>query len=258
MAMFEPTALDHFGDVQKSDARRRCANAPLFALHRRVTLAHTLYETFRTVLPPVAEAFSQVTATWGLDVKRCANDPSAAGCDDVATPWGLALTLAKERDFFRANHGWNVDGSYDREFNRIPYSDWRENPYAPRNPPFGKLKLKRNWRQLVESDGRGFIWNQVHVTPHIGFTGRSIFFTDEEICEQSIPAPKYNLHHEMNLLIERMANLDDTKKMEIELFDSKLTSIVPLQVRCCCCGLLLRAGPGDRASWRAHLPGLPE
>lgn len=124
-----------------------------------MTLAHTLYETFRTVLPPVAKAFASVASGWGLDVARCTDDPQAQGCDDAATPWGLARLLAQERDAFRANSGWNHDGSYDREFNRIPYSDWREKPYAPANPPFGKLRRQRRWRQLVETDGRGFIWN---------------------------------------------------------------------------------------------------
>jgi hypothetical protein len=70
--------------------------------------------------------------------------------------------------------------------------------------------------------------HQEHVTPHIGQTARSIFFTDDQLCDLKAPKPHYDLGEEMELTFARGAALNDDKKMEIELWDSKLTSFLPL------------------------------
>ena len=64
--------------------------------------------------------------------------------------------------------------------------------------------------------------HQEHVVPHIGFTGQSFFFRDDEICNATVEPPEYNYTLEMELAIDRLANLDDSKKMLIERFDDKL------------------------------------
>lgn len=43
-----------------------------------------------------------------------------------------------------------------------------------------QFKKKKNWQPLMESDGRGHITTQEHVTPHIGATGRMYGFDSPE------------------------------------------------------------------------------
>ena len=63
----------------------------------------------------------------------------------VETPWGLAKTYFDEINaWMTENDGWNADGSANREFNRVPFSDYALTdsegnswtPYIPRNTPW--------------------------------------------------------------------------------------------------------------------------
>ena len=52
MAAFEEKSLDHFARIDESEYRRRCfSNSKDFNLHRRVTLAYTLYFSLTTFVP---------------------------------------------------------------------------------------------------------------------------------------------------------------------------------------------------------------
>ena len=63
-----------------------------------------------------------------------------------------------------------------------------------------------------------FLYNQEHVTPHLGFTARNFYLDNEFVCNKQSSDPKYNFEQEINYLLERMANLNDYKKGLIELF----------------------------------------
>ena len=63
----------------------------------------------------------------------------------VDTPWGLAKAYFDETlAFMDKNDGWNADGSMNREYNRIPFSDYAVTdsagnswtPYRPINSPY--------------------------------------------------------------------------------------------------------------------------
>ena len=99
--------------------------------------------------------------------------------------------------------------------------------YIPVNNPW-KLKYESRWQPLLESDSLGFLYHQEHVTPHIGYTGQSFVFSNDEFCQRSKDFqddpnndPNYDYDIEMNLAIERSANLTDLKKFFIEIFDDK-------------------------------------
>jgi hypothetical protein len=139
----------------------------------------------------------------------------------------LAKKFTDEMKTYAATDGWNADGSLSRNHNKIPYEDWRSDPYEPRNSPW-KLSNRKRWQPLLEHNGRGYLSYQEHVTPHIGQTARSIFFTDDQLCDLKAPKPHYDLDEEIELTFARGAALNDDKKMEIELWDSKLTSFLPL------------------------------
>ena len=91
------------------------------------------------------------------------------------------------------------------------------------------MNLATRWQPLLESDNLGFLFYQEHVVPHIGFTGKSFFFSDEFFCSHTSDDPNYDYDVEMDLAIQRTRDLNDVTKMEIEFFDDKLSSLFPLQ-----------------------------
>ena len=62
-----------------------------------------------------------VLESFGLDPFIC----NKTDCSDVNTPYGLAYVLTQEVYQFSLYDGWNADGSLSRDFNRIPYQDFR-------------------------------------------------------------------------------------------------------------------------------------
>ena len=142
LAAFEPKAIDMFARVDVSENRRRCQdmNSTLFDLHRRVTLAYTLFYSLITTRPGYLEDGVSVLEGWGLDAGICDNETDCL--DDITTPWGLAFTLVEEAKDFMSTDGWNADGLLSREYNTIPFQDFRDDPYVPRNNPW---KLKKSY-----------------------------------------------------------------------------------------------------------------
>lgn len=235
MAMYEPQALDHFARQAESQARRLCTADSSAAKHRQVALAYALIFVTRNYFSQASSALELAYSAWGIDASKC---DAVGSCSDLTTPWGLAKKFTDEMKAYAATDGWNADGSLSHTYNKIPYQDWRRDPYVPRNNPW-TLQHRKNWQPLLEHNSRGYITFQEHVTPHIGQTGRSIFFTNQELCAKTAQKPHYNLDEEIELTFARLASLNDNKKMEIELFDSKLTSLVPLMAQ-----WYLRAHPG--------------
>lgn len=96
---------------------------------------------------------SGLVSGWNLDPAVC--DTSGA-CDDTDTPWGYAKSLADETLAYSLNDGWNSDGSMSRSSNKIPYQDWRSNPYIPRNSPWYVLRRQSGckWRNMVRKSSQ--------------------------------------------------------------------------------------------------------
>lgn len=166
--------MDLFGRAALSEERRRCSveDASVFEQHLQTTLAYSVLWAMISFIGPVDGAFENLAAQWGLDLNIC----DTMDCSDISTPWGLAYSLLTDAKTIFSKDGWNADGSLSSTFNRIPYADWRRNPFSP------NLNYKDCWKPLLETDQNGFLYRQDHVTPHIGFTAKSFFVGDDKIC----------------------------------------------------------------------------
>lgn len=221
---FEEKALDFFGRPDFSDSIRRCGEADgvdpvLFDQHRLVARALTALWGGQAVYKPKDNIFIDLAASWGLDLFMC-EDPKY-DCSDISTPWGLGQAIVADAADIFSRDGWNWDGSLSKTYNRIPYEDWRSEPYQP------DRSCETCWQPLLEHDTDGFLFRQEHVTPHIGFTAKSFFVGDEKICARTALASNFDYDYEVEaeLVRQRTADLNETEKVEIEMFDNKLTSI---------------------------------
>ena len=237
LAAFEPDIPDFWGRENVTLERRRCGadnstiySSVLYTLHYKLVSAFSWYYQYKfTVFFTDALAkLGDKLLSYGIDPYIC-DDPTVFDCDgDIGTPWGLAYTIAKETNEFWLKIGWNADGSYNREYNRVRFEDWRDDDtkYVPVNTLY-KLDDNNRWQPIDEDDGRGFLFGQKHILPHIGYTGKSIFFTDDQLCDRELYYPFYNYTYEINLLIDRLKDtmLTDEIKMETEFFDNKVASL---------------------------------
>jgi len=231
LASYEPKALDPWGRVEVMNRRRRCKDSSptdeaLFQLHRSVTRAYNaLYYIRYYTTPDLDIIMSTEIDRLGLNSTKCKNDPSE--CDDPSTPWGLAYAVINDALSWLNRDGWNKAGTLAREFNPHPYMDWRDEPYHPVNPPW-HVTDKTRWTPLLEDNKLGYLFHQTHVVSHIGQTGKTMYVPNEEHCRRTLEDPNYDLEKELNLTLERSSMLDDKTKMEVEYFDTKITSLPPL------------------------------
>jgi len=81
-----------------------------------------------------------------------------------------------------------------------------------------------HWQPLLEDDGCGFFYHQQHVTPHVGTLGKFRYIPESERATRVAPPSGYSSSRRMEArkVIQRMALLDDVKKLQIEAFDNKL------------------------------------
>jgi hypothetical protein len=95
-----------------------------------------------------------------------------------------------------------------------------------------KCNAKWSWESLLETNGNGYFTKQEHVTPFAGFTGRLYGMTSSEYESFSISKPRYNYCDEANTVLSETNKMstDDRKKVEIEFYDSKFTSLLPMQI----------------------------
>lgn len=121
----------------------------------------------------------------------------------------------------------------------MPYSDFKFGEYMgyEKNRDM-ELVSKEDcekvwkWEPLLESNGAGYFTRQEHVTPFAGFTGRLYGLTTEEYESFMVPPPEYNYCEEADFVLEQTRDMaeDELKKMQIEAFDSKFTSLLPMQI----------------------------
>ena len=221
-AAFHPTALEIFGRTAVSQQRRRCQQAINIDQHRALTIAYTVVWSFETFIPTVKTPLRTLAATWNLDLTVC----DRLDCTDISTPWGLAKSMIKDTERIFALDGWNADGALSSRYNRIPYADWRSNPYEPRDCPSAKC-----WQPLTEHSTYGYLVKQTHVVPHIGETARSYFLGNADICNRTLPTPNIKYRLESRTTLNRTAFLTDRLKAEVEYFDPKLSSLGLLEVQ---------------------------
>jgi hypothetical protein len=97
--------------------------------------------------------------------------------------------------------------------------------YTPKNSPYDVSPTQSNdrWEPLLEDNGEGFFYFQEHVTPHIGEKAKFKFLPENDRQQRKAPPPKYSRSRFSEALdvIERMKQLDDIQKIQVEIFDVK-------------------------------------
>ncbi|KAL7567114.1 hypothetical protein ACA910_009442 [Epithemia clementina (nom. ined.)] len=177
-----------------------------------------------------------VTAVTGISFDD-ALDPEVAAC---GTNTGCLQTLATAQNYDPKLMGHIVakmvyDYSIDDGFNQLGTDDgcqascraYRDvTGYAPKNDPYKieSKQIEELWEPLLEDNGKGFFYHQEHVTPHIGRTAKFRYLQEAERTTRVAANPNYSKKRttEAQTVISRMSQLDDEKKIEIEIFDNKL------------------------------------
>lgn len=153
---------------------------------------------------------------------------------------------------FMESDGWNANRSMSNDFNKRSYKDFSYQDADGKSysafqakPSFFSENYVRqnqkqcrrfpspwtwNWEPLLETDGFGYFTKQEHVTPFAGFTGRLLGLSSEEFEAFSSPLPDYDYCEEADFVLENTKDLNDRKKMEVEFYDSKFTSLLPMQI----------------------------
>lgn len=96
--------------------------------------------------------------------------------------------------------------------------------------PIEEIPIDTNWKPLVEDDGQGFFYTQEHVTPQIGQNAAFRALPESDREDRVARVPNYSSTRRIEALeiIERMAGLDDSRKMAVEVFDNKLNVAIAL------------------------------
>jgi len=169
--------------------------------------------------------------TMNVDVANCDLDNTQC-LQDVAeangyVPEVMASIVAKQMIDYLDNDGFNADGSIGTDgdacsSNCMPYGD--TTGYEP------KVNRRLRWKPLRENNGKGFSYQYDHVTPHIGYTAVTKTVTRQQLESNRAPNPRYRYNDEIELVIERLADLatNETKKMLTEYFDDKISVTVSI------------------------------
>lgn len=165
-----------------------------------------------------------------------------SGEPDLGTPWGLAKATVDQIAEYSKSDGWNSEGDLTHTFNKMPFSDFdyknEYSAYQVASPKASKSNNKMScnkkwyWEPLLETNHYGYFTRQEHVTPFAGFTGRLYGMTSSEYEQFTVSAPEYNYCEEASFVLSETKKMsgDDKKKAEIEFYDSKFTSLLPMQI----------------------------
>lgn len=237
VAMYHPTALDSWG----SDDKRICVDKFTSDIekdaHEQVAVVYAFAYSAILNAPGCKKFIVDIMENFlKLPMNKLDDKP------DLGTPWGLAKATVDKMYAYAQTDGWNADGALTHNFNKMPFSDFNYKKYSAYQVLQGsyinsekdqkRCNRKWNWEPLLETDGKGYFTKQEHVTPFAGFTGRLYGLTNAEYRGFSIPKPKYNYCEEVEYVLSKTKNMatNDKMKVEIEFFDSKFTSLLPMQI----------------------------
>ena len=141
LSHYDDVALEFWAREDVANLRRRCndddTDSDLFELHKSVAFGYLGCWLIPILLPEVLDDAIEILESNGLDSGIC-DDGACDGVlgddpdlDLLATPWGLAYAVFKESEEYILFDGWNQDGSFSREYNRIRFQDFRDYFYWP-------------------------------------------------------------------------------------------------------------------------------
>ena len=199
-------------------------------------------------MPTAVEGVVAANAGIGIDlaaeldggVAACVEDPSspdfisclqAAAADGGYSPIIMGQIVAMQAYLKSLDDGWNQlgtakPGGLTCQYHCRNYTD--PTGFAPVNSPYDKSQFtgasSDRWQPLLEDNNKGFFYYQEHVTPHIGTTGKFRYVPETERASFVAPDPMYQNTRQQGIrsVIDRMAALDDIKKMQVEAFDDKI------------------------------------
>ena len=166
-----------------------------------------------------------VEATLDPFIVGCGSD---AGClnmlasDDGYSPAVIGQIVAKMAYDYSIADGYNQLGKDDGcAVSCRAYKD--TTGYVPSNIP-GKNQgssFEEKWEPLLEDNGKGFFYRQEHVTPHIGTLAKLRFLPESERDAYVAADPDYSKSRiaESLEVTNVMSQLDDMKKVEVEIFE---------------------------------------
>ena len=154
----------------------------------------------------------------------------AVAQDHCYSPFIMGRIVAQQVHEFGKRDGWNMygdlgsDGSASR-FNKCRYTDptGYKSTYDANDD-----QLRYRWSPMLEENGAGYFTRQEHVVPHIGTLAQPRLLSRQDINSRMVATPNYNYTHEAMLVAQRMANLNDEKKMLIEFYDNKVAVVFAL------------------------------
>jgi hypothetical protein len=251
IAMYHSSALDIWGRSDHRICVDEFGSDEELRVHEHLTSVYAFAYSTISLMPELTTSISSTMETsLGLRMDLILDSDKN---NDLRTPWGLAKAFVDEMTEFIENDGWNANGVLANEFNKMPYSDFDfkdilDNEYSRYETAtnekmnifedgFDKNKCKNipdplYWEPLLESNAMGYFVRQEHVTPHAGFTGRLYGLTTEEYASFSSPLPDHDYCFESEFVLDNTNELatSDRLKMEVELFDSKFTSLLPMLI----------------------------
>lgn len=224
-------------------------DASLFTSASRAVCASQAAVTYSSYSMPgavdgtiAANAGIGITLEADLDARIAACDASdptgsvfinclqAIADDSGYSPIFMGQIVAMQVYLASLNDGWNQNGISKPNgrtctFHCRNYTD--PTGYAPVNSPYGKSIFtgsSDSWQPLLEDNGKGFFYHQEHVAPHIGTTAVFRYLPESERSTRFADPPNYSRRRvrEMQTVLDRMASLDDVKKMQVEAFDNKV------------------------------------
>jgi len=235
-AMYHPTALDIWGHDDNRICIDNFASEEEKNIHEQVAVAYTFAYSATIIAPGSKDTITDI-----MDNLLKLPMINLDGSPDIGTPWGLAKRIVDQMSDYAESDGWNADGSLNHDFNKMPFSDFNFEEYsvydalqasAANKYRSDKCNEEWHWENLIETNGRGYFTKQEHVTPFAGFTGRLYGMSSAEYESFSISKPEYDYCAEVDFVLgeTRKMTVDDKKKMELEFFDSKFTSLLPMQI----------------------------
>lgn len=211
-AVCEPNSLSFFG-INDVVPESFCAPD-----NNAILLSYTLRKGLISDFPAEMAAYTTFLINAGLN-------PTDASTD-TSTIIGWANVHGSKYANYFANDGWNSLGI--SKFFAQRFADTTN--YQPRNHPGvspSDLRFPLRWQPLTQSyDGNGNFADQVHLTPHIGLTGRPFTLTQKEFRARRV-RPLYkipNSHKEISPPDEKLARklIDELLERNREMNDRKL------------------------------------
>lgn len=216
VAPYTPKAVGFYSNLPRRPVSERT--------NRNMNIA-IMYGTYRTalavMLPKFVPALRTMMTSVGLDPDNSStNTTTAIGIGNVA---GNSIVQK------RWNDGMNHRGDEsDRKYNLHPYED--TTGYEPFNTAY-ELKDPSRWQPDLFTTGNGIFRIQNYVTPQYANTDPFIVKNVKQLIQFPKPRSSDWQHNpddyraQANEILQFSANLNNTTKLEAELFNMKIISL---------------------------------